>query len=64
MRSKQADQKSHDDAHSKDRSFDIGQSVFVRNIRDGSKWIPGIVIEQIGSVSSKVEVNDQIWRHD
>ena len=64
MRSKQADQKSCHDAHSRDRSFDIGQSVLVRNLRDGPKWIPGIVIEQTGPVSYKVQVNDQIWhRH-
>ena len=34
MRSKQADQKRRHDAHSRDRSFDIGQSVLVQNLRD------------------------------
>ena len=29
----------------------------------GPKWIPGIVIEQTGPVSYKVQVNDQMWRH-
>ena len=38
--------------------------MLVRNLRDGPKWIPGIVIEQTGPVSYKVQVNDQIWcRH-
>ena len=32
VRAKQADQKSRHDAHSRDRLFDIGQSVLVRNL--------------------------------
>jgi len=34
----------------------------VRNLRDGPKWILGIVFEQTGPVSYKVQVRDQIWR--
>ena len=62
VRAKQADQKNRHDFHSRDRSFNIGQSVLVRNPRDGPKWIPGIVIEQTGPISYKVQVHDQIWR--
>ena len=43
VQEKQADQKRYHDAHSKYREFDIGQSVLVRNLRDGAKWIPDTI---------------------
>ena len=45
VQAKQADQKRYHDVHSKVRQFDIGQSVLVRNLRDGPKWVSGTVIE-------------------
>ena len=62
VQAKQADQKRYHDVHSKGRQFDIGQSVLVRNLRDGPKWVSGTVIEQTGPVSYRVQVSDQIWR--
>ena len=37
VQERQADQKHYHDAHSKHCEFDIGQSVLVRNLRDGAK---------------------------
>ena len=48
---KQAKQKAHHDAHSKFREFEIGQSVHVRNLWDGPKWVLGTVVERTGPVS-------------
>ena len=48
MRMKQADQKRLHDAHSKFRAFEVGQSVLVRNLREGPKWLTGTVLEQTG----------------
>ena len=62
VQEKQADQKHYHDAHSKYREFDIGQSVLVRNLRDGAKWIPGTIVERTGPVSYRVQVSDQVWR--
>ena len=62
VQEKQADQKLYHDAHSKYREFDIGQSVLVRNLRDGAKWIPGTMIERTGPVSYRIQVSDQVWR--
>ena len=62
--SRQADQKRLHDAHSKSREFEVGQSVLVRNLREGPKWLPGTIVEKTGPVSYRVEVSDQIWcRH-
>ena len=60
--SKQADQKQLHDAHSRSRLFEIGQSVLVQNLRDGPKWLSGVIVEQTGPVSYRVQVSDQIWR--
>jgi hypothetical protein len=45
-------------------SFDIGQSVLVRDYRaNASKWLPGIIHQKIGSLMYKVKVlNDVIWK--
>ena len=59
---KQADQKQYHDIHSRDRSFDIGENVLARNLRDGPKWLSGTIVEKTGPVSYKVQVRDQVWR--
>ena len=56
------EQKKHHDVRSKDRYFQIGQLVLVRNIRDGPKWVPGHVSEREGPVTYEVEVNGQFWK--
>ena len=44
---KQADQVAHHNQHAKERKFEVGQNVMVRNLRPtGPKWIPGIIISQ------------------
>ena len=58
----QANQKKSHDAHSKDRSFDIGESVWVQNLRGEPKWLRGVILDQTGPISYRVSVNDQIWR--
>ena len=55
-------QKQRHDAHSRDREFDIGESVLARNLREGPKWLPGTIIERTGPVSYRVQVGDQLWR--
>ena len=50
------------DAHSRDREFDIGETVLARNLREGPKWLAGTIIERTGPVSYRVQVNEQVWR--
>lgn len=62
VHAKQAGQKKQHDAHSKFKQFDCGQSVLVRNLREGPKWVCGTIVEQTGPVSYNVQVSGQIWR--
>ena len=60
---KQAQQKSnHDNTHT-EQVFEIGQSVMVKNCCEGSKWVPGVIIENTGPVSYVVKTLDgSVWR--
>ena len=58
------DQKRFHDTGSVDRNFDVGQTVLVRNLRDGPKWFKGMIVEKSGPISYRVDVQGQIWsRH-
>lgn len=46
----------------KARTFDAGQSVWAQNYRPGEKWLPRVVLEKVGPVSYRVEVQGQVWR--
>ena len=56
VESRQAIQKKNHDKHSKLRSLFIGSPVMVRDFRQTSKWIPGIVLRKLGPVTYHVEV--------
>ena len=58
----QASQKMHHDVHSKDRSFEIGETMWVANLRGEPKWLCGVIIEQSRPISYRVSVGDDIWR--
>lgn len=45
---KQAQQKDHHDSHAKFREWHEGQRVMVRNLRPGSEWVPGVIVERRG----------------
>ena len=57
-------QKKYHDQHARQRTYRVGQSVLVRNLRDGPRWLVGRVIEELGPANYEVQVNGQIWmRH-
>ena len=61
---KQMEQKKYHDTHSHHRSYSVGQSVLVRNLRAGPNWLVGVVTTKLGPVNYKVEVNGEVWnRH-
>ena len=63
VRSQQSQQKAQHDLHSRGRQFDPGQLVFVRNRRDGPRWIRGSIIRIQGPVSYLVRVSTgDVWR--
>lgn len=50
--------------HSRDRRFTVGEPVLVRDYRKGEdKWTHGVVLENTGPVSYKVNVGEQgVWK--
>ena len=61
--SKQADQKLHHDWRSRPRRFTQGQAVMVRDFRPHtSKWMKGVVIQQLGPVTYTVEVEGKLLK--
>ncbi|KAL3105725.1 hypothetical protein niasHT_029011 [Heterodera trifolii] len=44
------------------RSFDIGQKIFARNFRDGTKWMEGEIVRQISPSLFLVRTKRGIWK--
>jgi len=63
VESQQRKQKAQHDTKAKERKFDIGDAVFLRNYREGEKWLSGCIVEKIGPVSIVVELDNGQKRH-
>ena len=60
---KQAAQKSQHDQHARDRTVPVGQAVMARNLCPGDKWVPGVVLKQLGPVSYLIDVGEgKAWK--
>ena len=59
---KQEKQKRYHDEHSWARCFQVNQAVLVRNLREGPKWLRGVIVRQLGSVTYEVRVGGQVWK--
>ena len=55
---KQLQQKKQHDSKAKARTFQQGQTVFVKNFSGGCRWLPGRIIELSGPVSCRVRLED------
>ena len=53
---KQAEYKLRHDQHSKHRDFTAGSKVLVRVYSGPKKWIPGLILQQLGPVTYSVEI--------
>ena len=63
VHNKQADQKYYCDDRRHSRVFTADQDVMVRNFREGDKWVPGKIVDQLGPVSYLVQCTDGcMWR--
>nr|XP_055046280.1 LOW QUALITY PROTEIN: uncharacterized protein K02A2.6-like [Misgurnus anguillicaudatus] len=58
VRAQQEKQKFRHDQHAKDRSFQEGEAVFIKNFGRGQKWLSGVVLENSGPQSVIVKVSD------
>ena len=54
----QAKQMQKHNAHARERDFDLGERVYVRNYQSGKSWLPGEVQERTGPVSFRVKMQD------
>ena len=63
VNNKQADQATSKKS-GRQRDFNVGQTVSVRDYRDRSpKWIPGVIVEKTGPLSYRVKVGPgSVWR--
>ena len=60
---KQAEQVASHDQHAKKRNLVVGQEVMARNLLPGSKWVPGVIIQQLGPLTFLVQVElGATWR--
>ena len=50
-------QKVYHDAHAKDRSFEVGDTVYVTNFSSGPCWLPGIITVKTGPVSYIIQIS-------
>ena len=55
---KQQQQKNFHDTHCRERTFSVGERVFIKNNAKGQKWIPGSITKQTGPVSFKVKLHN------
>ena len=65
VRRKQYRQKGYHDSQAAERQFDVDDTVYLRNTAgEKPKWIPGVVAQQTGPVSYRVqgETTDQVYR--
>ena len=60
---KQAQQKADHDRHARSLELHTGQSVMARNLRPGAPWVPGVVVERLGPLTYRVQVDSgQLWK--
>ncbi len=55
---KQQEQKQKHDATARDRSFQTGDLIWMKNYGTGDKWLPGVVESVIGPVNFNVKLED------
>ena len=60
IETKPNDQKVTQDAHSKDRNFQVNKTVLVQNSRGEPKWLEAVIIERTGPVSYTVQIVEEI----
>ena len=60
---KQQVQKQNHDQHSREREFNLGNRVYVRNRGSGDRWLTGTIITVLGPLSYRVELTDgRVWK--
>ena len=56
----QGTRRQHHDKRSKERQFQVGESVLVENDKPESKWILETIVEKLGDISYRDQVGGQV----
>ena len=64
IESRQNNQKATQDAHSKDKNFQVDETVLVQNFRGEPKWLEAVIIERTGPVSYTVQIGKEIAKRN
>ena len=60
---RQAQQKTDHDRWGRSRELHVGQQVMAPNVRQGVKWVTGVIIERLGPLTYLVQVDTgQLWK--
>ena len=57
----QAKQKSNHDRHSQDREYFVSQNVQAHNFREGPRWAPGVIVENLGPLNYLVQMDTGVF---
>ena len=56
-------QKANHDKKAKETKYVIGQNVMAKNFRNGPKWLPGVIVEQLRTLTFLVQMdNGMFWK--
>jgi len=59
----QAKQKQRYDKHCKEHCFNPGQTVWTRDFRGSTKWVPGVVVQSVGPLTYMIQLDDKsLWK--
>ena len=54
-------QKAHHDTKVKEIRYLIGEKVMAKNYRNGPKWLPGVIVEQLGTLTFLVQIDNGMF---
>ena len=58
---RQLKQKSYFDNKKRCHTFDVGDTVYVKNFHEGKKWLDGTIVKRLGNVMYEVRL-DQLQK--
>ena len=63
MTKAQGMQKPQHDTKAKESRYTIGENFMAKNFRNGPKWLPGVIVEQLETLTFVVQLdNGMFWK--
>ena len=57
-------QKAHHDTKMKETKYLICENVMAKNYRNGPKWLPGVIVEQLGTLTFLIQLDNGMFGRD